>query len=76
MTCVRVTGQTHESGHPFATSKSGLAWPTIPRLGPLDPPLDWEPVTWTEAERKMGQAWGLETLETFQTHDPPPVEGS
>ena len=34
---------------------------------------DWETVTWTEAERKRGQAWGLKTIETFHTHGTPPV---
>ncbi len=34
---------------------------------------DWEPVTWTETERKKGQAWGLKTIETFHTHGTPPV---
>jgi len=34
---------------------------------------DWEPVAWTEAERKKGQAWGLKTIETFHTHGTPPV---
>ncbi len=38
----------------------------------LDP--DWEPVAWTEADRKKGQAWGLKTIETFHTHGTPPVE--
>lgn len=38
----------------------------------LDP--DWETVTWTEAERKKGQAWGLKTIETFHTHGTPPVK--
>jgi catechol 2,3-dioxygenase len=37
----------------------------------LDP--DWETVTWTEAERKKGQAWGLKTIETFHTHGTPPA---
>lgn len=37
----------------------------------LDP--DWEPVVWTEAERRKGQAWGLKTIETFHTHGTPPV---
>jgi catechol 2,3-dioxygenase len=37
----------------------------------LDP--DWEPVVWTETERKKGQAWGLKTIETFHTHGTPPV---
>jgi catechol 2,3-dioxygenase len=37
----------------------------------LDP--DWPLVTWTEAERKRGQAWGLQTIETFHTHGMPPV---
>ena len=34
---------------------------------------DWEPVCWTEADRKKGQAWGLKTIETFHTHGTPPV---
>ncbi len=34
---------------------------------------DWEPVVWTEAERKIGQAWGLKTIETFHTHGTPPA---
>ena len=24
---------------------------------------DWKPITWTEAERRKGQAWGLKTIE-------------
>jgi catechol 2,3-dioxygenase len=36
---------------------------------------DWEPITWTEAERKKGQAWGLKTIASFHTHGTPPVEG-
>jgi len=35
---------------------------------------DWEPVVWTEEDRKKGQAWGLKTIETFHTHGTPPVE--
>jgi catechol 2,3-dioxygenase len=38
----------------------------------LDP--DWDTVTWTETERKKGQAWGLKTIESFHTHGTPPVE--
>ena len=34
---------------------------------------DWQPVVWTEAERKKGQAWGLKTIESFHTHGTPPV---
>jgi catechol 2,3-dioxygenase len=34
---------------------------------------DWEPVTWTEADRKRGQAWGLKTIESFHTHGTPPI---
>jgi catechol 2,3-dioxygenase len=34
---------------------------------------DWAPITWTEAERAKGQAWGLNTIESFHTHDTPPV---
>ena len=35
---------------------------------------DWEPVVWTEADRKKGQAWGLKTIDTFHTHGTPPVK--
>jgi catechol 2,3-dioxygenase len=31
-------------------------------------------VTWTEAERAKGQAWGLKTISSFHTHGTPPVE--
>jgi len=34
---------------------------------------DWQTVTWTEAERRKGQAWGLKTIESFHTHGTPPV---
>jgi catechol 2,3-dioxygenase len=34
---------------------------------------DWQPVCWTEADRRKGQAWGLKTIETFHTHGTPPV---
>jgi catechol 2,3-dioxygenase len=37
----------------------------------LDP--DWKTVTWTEVERKKGQAWGLKTIESFHTHGTPPA---
>jgi catechol 2,3-dioxygenase len=32
---------------------------------------DWEPVIWTETERRKGQAWGLKTVESFHTHGTP-----
>jgi catechol 2,3-dioxygenase len=35
---------------------------------------DWQPIVWTEAERKKGQAWGLKTIESFHTHGTPPIE--
>jgi catechol 2,3-dioxygenase len=35
---------------------------------------DWQPVTWTEDERKKGQAWGLKTIESFHTHGTPPID--
>jgi catechol 2,3-dioxygenase len=35
---------------------------------------DWPLITWTEEERKKGQAWGLQTISTFHTHGTPPVE--
>ena len=34
---------------------------------------DWEVITWTEEERKKGQAWGLATIPTFHTHGTPPA---
>jgi catechol 2,3-dioxygenase len=36
---------------------------------------DWKPITWTEAERKKGQAWGLQTIKSFHTKGTPPVPG-
>lgn len=36
---------------------------------------DWQPVVWTEEDRKKGQAWGLKTIASFHTHGTPPVEG-
>lgn len=35
---------------------------------------DWQPVVWTESDRKKGQAWGLKTIETFHTHGTPPLK--
>jgi len=35
---------------------------------------DWQPVVWTETERKKGQAWGLKTIESFHTHGTPPID--
>jgi catechol 2,3-dioxygenase len=35
---------------------------------------DWQLVTWTEADRAKGQAWGLKTIESFHTHGTPPVD--
>jgi len=35
---------------------------------------DWKTVTWTQAERAKGQAWGLQTIKSFHTHGTPPVE--
>ncbi len=37
---------------------------------------DWQPVVWTESDRKKGQAWGLKTIETFHSHGTPPNTGS
>jgi catechol 2,3-dioxygenase len=34
---------------------------------------DWQLITWSEADRAKGQAWGLKTIETFHTHGTPPV---
>ena len=35
---------------------------------------DWQPVVWTEADRRKGQAWGLKTIESFHTHGTPTLE--
>ena len=35
---------------------------------------DWEPISWTPAERAKGQAWGLQTIASFHTHGTPLVE--
>ena len=35
---------------------------------------DWQPIVWTEAERKKGQAWGLKTIESFHTYGTPPID--
>jgi catechol 2,3-dioxygenase len=35
---------------------------------------DWQPIVWSEADRKKGQAWGLKTIESFHTHGTPPIE--
>jgi catechol 2,3-dioxygenase len=32
-------------------------------------------LTWTEEERKRGQAWGVQTVSTFHTYGTPPIEG-
>ena len=32
------------------------------------------PTVWTEAERRRGQAWGVQTVESFHTYGTPPVE--
>ncbi len=35
---------------------------------------DYEPITWTAAERARGQFWGVKTIESFHTYGTPPVE--
>ncbi|KHL13415.1 catechol 2,3-dioxygenase [Mumia flava] len=35
---------------------------------------DWPLITWTQAERAKGQAWGLQTIESFHTHGTPPLD--
>ncbi len=34
---------------------------------------DREPTVWSEAERAKGQAWGVQTVESFHTYGTPPV---
>lgn len=35
---------------------------------------DWEPITWTEAERARGQAWGNKTVSSFHSYGTPIVK--
>ncbi len=35
---------------------------------------DPEPTVWNEAERARGQAWGVQTVDSFHTYGTPPVE--
>lgn len=35
---------------------------------------DWEPITWTQADRAKGQAWGTSTVASFHTYGTPVVE--
>lgn len=35
---------------------------------------DWKTIRWGEADRKKGQAWGLQTVRSFHTHGTPPVD--
>jgi catechol 2,3-dioxygenase len=34
---------------------------------------DWRTITWTEAERNKGQAWGLRLTDSFRTYATPPL---
>jgi catechol 2,3-dioxygenase-like lactoylglutathione lyase family enzyme len=34
---------------------------------------DHQVISWTQAERAKGQAWGLKTIDTFHTHGTPPT---
>ena len=36
---------------------------------------DFEPITWTAAERARGQYWGVQTIESFHTYGTPDVAG-
>jgi catechol 2,3-dioxygenase len=35
---------------------------------------DWKTIVWSQEERKKGQAWGLQTVESFHTYGTPPVD--
>jgi catechol 2,3-dioxygenase len=37
---------------------------------------DYEPVVWTENERRRGQAWGVATVPTFHTYGTPDLSGT
>ncbi len=34
---------------------------------------DWKTITWSQAERNKGQAWGLQLTESFRTYATPPL---
>ncbi len=34
---------------------------------------DWKTITWSQAERARGQAWGLQLTDSFRTHATPPL---
>jgi len=34
---------------------------------------DWATISWSQADRAKGQAWGLATIPSFHTHGTPPV---
>src|ERR1700744_4260826 len=36
---------------------------------------DYEPIVWTESERRRGQAWGVKPIETFHTYGTPDISG-
>ncbi len=36
---------------------------------------DFEPITWTAAERARGQYWGVKTIESFHSYGTPDVAG-
>jgi catechol 2,3-dioxygenase len=36
---------------------------------------DFEPIVWTEGERRRGQAWGVRTVESFHTYGTPDLSG-
>ena len=59
------------SGHPLQVDGLGGAHSLTSKAGPDGP--GWAPVTWTEAERAKGQAWGLATIASFHTHGAPPA---
>jgi catechol 2,3-dioxygenase len=52
------------SGHRIELCNSGARLTLAP-----DSPV----ITWTQAERAKGQAWGLKTIESFHTHGTPVV---
>lgn len=35
---------------------------------------DWEPITWSQADRRHGQAWGLQLPKSFHSYGTPVVE--
>ena len=63
---------------PLESNPNNYTCPTCPAVYPIiagipDFRLYPDPYISLEADRAKGQAWGLQTIESFHTHGTPPV---